>query len=323
MVCDQTTVQFIFILIVASTFNSEVSSENCPKKITISSNRRIRTINVESWKDKVGSYSLNRLEFMGDAVYEHAEKKGNFLFRTPDHNAWMVGDQLGKDFGWIANSNCTSKCPTDCSDGTWMYWHGVSGGKGAWKVDDSMRVDGCVKWRQTGRCLVNGPREPENDKTCDETIEWKSGYCECSNGRTAMEKGCDLPSFHGFSYSTCDEACAYEGTLRNSKTTNEGINNDGMQADQPYPDKPTPASPSVDVRPTYTFNGHRFWSCSAVARRSYPNYISAMTACLNKRQCSFVLDAGCNDSGPFKLCTAMSFIERSSNDCIYTKEGLV
>lgn len=301
-----------------------VSSENCPAKITISSNRRMTTINDEDWKDNVGRYSFIRYDYKGDAVYEHDQKKGNFLHKTPGNNAWMVGDKVGKDFGWVANSNCTNNCPSDCSDGTWMYWHGVSGGKGAWKVDRTMRVDGCVKWRQTGGCLVNGPREPENDKNCDETIEWKSGYCECSNGRTAMEKACDMPSFHGYSYSTCEEACAYEGTVRNIEdTSNAVVSDEGMQADQPYPDEPTAASPSVDVKPKYTFNGHLFWSCSVVARRSYPTYVSAMTACLNKRQCSFVLDEECNDSGPFKLCTTMSFIERSTNDCIYTKEGLV
>ena len=55
----------------------------------------------------------------------------------------------------------------------------------------------CVKWRQTGGCKFDGPREPENDKNCEMKVEWKSGYCECKDGRKTMKKGCDLPVFMG------------------------------------------------------------------------------------------------------------------------------
>ena len=53
-----------------------------------------------------------------------------------------------------------------------------------------MGILGCVKWRQTGNCDSNGPREPSKDQ-----------YCECAHGK-AMEKGCS-----GLSYKTCEEAC--------------------------------------------------------------------------------------------------------------------
>ena len=66
----------------------------------------------------------------------------------------------------------------------------------------------CVKWRQTSGCKFDGPREPANDKNCDVKIEWKSGYCECKDGRKTMKKGCDLPVFYGFNYDTCNQACA-------------------------------------------------------------------------------------------------------------------
>ena len=70
---------------------------------------------------------------------------------------------------------------------------------------------GCVKWHQTGSCRHNGTREPDNDKDCNEPIQWKSGYCQCSNGRKAMHKGCQLPSYYGFNFDTCEEACAEIG----------------------------------------------------------------------------------------------------------------
>ena len=61
----------------------------------------------------------------------------------------------------------------------------------------------CVKWRQTGECSPDGPREPIKDQRCYRVIDdgW-SGYCECDNGRKMMEKGCEIGDF-----STCDEAC--------------------------------------------------------------------------------------------------------------------
>ena len=69
----------------------------------------------------------------------------------------------------------------------------------------------CIKWRQTSGCRFDGIREPENDKNCDAKIEWESGFCECKDGRKAMKKGCDLPSFYNFQYDTCNEACGNQG----------------------------------------------------------------------------------------------------------------
>ena len=47
------------------------------------------------------------------------------------------------------------------------------------KAEDS----GCVKWRKTGGCDPSGPREHEQDKACDASIDAKlSGYCECASG---------------------------------------------------------------------------------------------------------------------------------------------
>ena len=75
----------------------------------------------------------------------------------------------------------------------------------------------------------------------------------------------------------------------------------------------------LDLRPRYTSLGRHFWSCSTVARQTYPTYELAKVACSSNRQCSFILDEECNDSGPFKLCKAMSFIEKSATDCLYAK----
>ena len=75
------------------------------------------------------------------------------------------------------------------------------------------------------------------------------------------------------------------------------------------------------MRSQFTSNGQQLWSCSTVARQEYSTYDDAKAACLNDWQCSYVLDQGCDDSGPFKLCTATSMIEPSSTDCLYNKQG--
>jgi len=75
---------------------------------------------------------------------------------------------------------------------------------------------GCRGWRQTGNCDPNGPREPQNDKGCFATIDFRddlgqmieskvSGYCECADGRKTMQKGCSWGSHH-----TCKAACCNE-----------------------------------------------------------------------------------------------------------------
>ena len=69
----------------------------------------------------------------------------------------------------------------------------------------------CVKWRQTEDCKFDGPRSPAIDRHCDVKIERQSGYCECKDGRKTMQKGCELPSFYGFEFDTCNQACANLG----------------------------------------------------------------------------------------------------------------
>ena len=62
----------------------------------------------------------------------------------------------------------------------------------------------CVAWRQTGGCNPDGPNEPQFDKTCFQHVaDGSSGYCECSNERKSMKKGCQKGG-----YSPCNEACA-------------------------------------------------------------------------------------------------------------------
>ena len=279
-------------------------SFNCPLQITVSSSRASTVTGNEDWKNKVGRY-IFRYSENGNAVYENAQQQGIHLYKTGEGN-WMVGNKLGEDFGWIANTKCSHKCPTSCPEGSWIYWHGVTGGKGVWKSDNTLKVDGCVKWRQTSNCDAEGSREPENDKDCNVEIKWKSGYCECTNGRKEMEKGCQEPTYYGFEFKTCEEACAYRGILANGL-----LNRERMQSDQPIAD-----SPRVPLRP-----GHEFSTCSSVSSQTYTTYEDANTACLNDRQCSFVLDEGCDDSGTFKLCTAMSMIQDSSTDCIFNKHN--
>ena len=61
-------------------------------------------------------------------------------------------------------------------------------------------------WKQTGGCVWYGTREPNNDKSCDQTIlKGQSGYCDCGDeyGTKAMKKDCEDGAFD-----TCDLACA-------------------------------------------------------------------------------------------------------------------
>ena len=75
----------------------------------------------------------------------------------------------------------------------------------------------------------------------------------------------------------------------------------------------------------YDINGSisRSWSCDMVKSQEYSTHDAAKAACLNDWQCSYVLDQGCDDVGPFKLCTATSMIERSTQDCLYNKQGKI
>lgn len=59
----------------------------------------------------------------------------------------------------------------------------------------------CIKWRQTGGCNPNGPREKHGDKSCAEEIPTgSSGYCQCGEvkkgTRRAREVTCDHRPFN-------------------------------------------------------------------------------------------------------------------------------
>ena len=50
---------------------------------------------------------------------------------------------VGKDFGWIGNSNCESVCPTDCKENSWKYFiEGKNGGPGTFNYDRKLTVEG-------------------------------------------------------------------------------------------------------------------------------------------------------------------------------------
>ena len=74
----------------------------------------------------------------------------------------------------------------------------------------------CVSWRHTSRCKANGPRESHRDKQCHEDIpSGASGYCECSNGKKKMMKGCDDVA----QYKNCNDACIGNDYARISNLT--------------------------------------------------------------------------------------------------------
>ena len=60
----------------------------------------------------------------------------------------------------------------------------------------------CVAWRQTGGCDPFGPREAHaDDLNCRSFIAKGRSGCECANGVTAAQVGCDHEPF------TCADAC--------------------------------------------------------------------------------------------------------------------
>jgi hypothetical protein len=68
----------------------------------------------------------------------------------------------------------------------------------------------CVSFRQTGGCSGTGPRQPDGDRNCEETIPCNSGtcpsgYCECKGGEKRHPVDCKAGSHTPF---TCAEICA-------------------------------------------------------------------------------------------------------------------
>ena len=286
-----------------------VTSLNCPSTITISSSK-VSQSHSEEWKEKLGRYILQYSED-GNIFYENEKHREIYMYLSRQGN-WMVGNNIGENFGWIANTKCSRECPSSCPEQSWIYWNGVTGGKGAWKSDTTLNVDGCVKWRQTSQCSSNGPRVPEEDKDCNVEIKKQSGYCECTNGRTEMEKRCELPSYYEYEFNTCEEACAYRGKL-----DNEMFQTNAILLDQPT----TGLEPHITLpKQLYHVNENRGWTCSSVLSRMYVTYEEASKACSNDQQCSFVLDEGCDMKGGFKMCSSMAFVQTSSTDCIFNKE---
>ena len=76
-----------------------------------------------------------------------------------------------------ATLNCKQKCAElkEGDPGQTYNWHTAK------EVAFTADSHGCARWRATGGCSANGPREPEHDSACDVVIEsGRSGYCECT-----------------------------------------------------------------------------------------------------------------------------------------------
>ncbi len=87
----------------------------------------------------------------------------------------------------------------------------ISTGLDAWGSGGGPdRANGsCVSFRQTGGCSATGPRQPNGDKGCEETIPCNggscpSGYCECKGGVKRHPVTCKPGSHAPF---TCASIC--------------------------------------------------------------------------------------------------------------------
>jgi alpha-mannosidase len=83
----------------------------------------------------------------------------------------------------------------------WGWYNSSTGGCTVDKADGTIPALKCTSWRQTGNCDPNGPREPQNDKSCDTEITKGSGYCECEGGVKRQLSDCSGKSF------TCAAVC--------------------------------------------------------------------------------------------------------------------
>eukprot|EP00397_Hematodinium_sp_SG-2012_P009738 GEMP01009830.1.p1 GENE.GEMP01009830.1~~GEMP01009830.1.p1 ORF type:complete len:546 (+),score=84.90 GEMP01009830.1:44-1639(+) len=74
-------------------------------------------------------------------------------------------------------------------------------------ANECRRADnfGCVKFRATLGCSPEGELDPESDKACSSYIEDKSGYCECTGGRSIKVDTCKRPGI--FKPFTCAAMC--------------------------------------------------------------------------------------------------------------------
>merc|ERR1719473_914019 len=100
----------------------------------------------------------------------------------------------------------------------------------------------CVGWKKTLNCDPSGPRDPNNDKDCTETVSSEeSGFCECGdftklNDTQFAAVPCTHPPF------TCDAMCLkwsvltgrsieYQGSTLTSADANSTL--EGLQ-DNPF-----------------------------------------------------------------------------------------
>jgi hypothetical protein len=80
---------------------------------------------------------------------------------------------------------------------------GAAGVGAVWDTIQHAGGHACIRWRQTGGCVADGPRERLADRNCDERISWRaSGYCECAGGLKSHRAACGHAEF------SCAKACA-------------------------------------------------------------------------------------------------------------------
>ena len=56
----------------------------------------------------------------------------------------QLGNELEVDYGWIGNTICDSKCPSQCEKKTWQFYTEGKNGKGKWKSDPSLEIAGNI-----------------------------------------------------------------------------------------------------------------------------------------------------------------------------------
>jgi len=136
------------------------------------------------------------------------KKKPYWMYYDSQQRRWMVGKNIGAKNVHVLSAISFASAPDLVAKGSWEASKLVSGELMVKKMDSiattclknpkqshgrsdklpthemSAADDSkCFKFRKTAGCDPDGPRAPEQDKTCSQTVGAElSGYCDCASG---------------------------------------------------------------------------------------------------------------------------------------------
>lgn len=200
---------------------------SCCSSVVVSSRSRA---SLSERTKQMGMYQFHKKESDGRNIWKN--ENDAFMFLRPNNpNQWMIGKNYSDERGWVSHTNCSSDCPTSCTN-EWKYWKNENS---TWEQDFSLSVS-CAS--QASCCSQISISSTGLTNTYHSNILGKYVQDGFSNGRptyqgdggkylhfgpdrewkVSTEKG----STAGYLDSNCDEDCP---TLCKSWKTFESKNN--------------------------------------------------------------------------------------------------